>query len=70
MTDEEVKEMDKEMKKDGSVDQYEQMQQQQSGGMISQPPVDNTVENDTAQESPTPELDSEVERFSGSINRR
>jgi hypothetical protein len=70
MSDEEVKEMDKEMKKDGSVEQYEQMQQQQSGGMIPQPPVDNTVENDTAQESPTPELDSAVERFSGSINRR
>jgi hypothetical protein len=70
MSDEEVKEMDKEMKKDGSTDQFEQMQQQQSGGMIPQPPVDNTVENDTAQESPTPQLDSEVERFAGSINRR
>ncbi len=70
MSDEEVKEMDKEMKKDGSVEQYEQMQQSQGGGMIPQPPVDNTIENDAAQESPTPELDSTVDKFSGSINRK
>jgi hypothetical protein len=28
------------------------------------------VENDDNQESSTPELDSDVERFAGSINRR
>jgi hypothetical protein len=69
MTDEEVKKMDKEMEKDGSVDQYEQMQQQQNGGMIPQPPVDNVSENQPEQESPTPELDADVEKYSG-INRR
>jgi hypothetical protein len=71
MTDEEVKIMDKEMQKDGSIEQFQQMQQQQqSGGMIPQPPVDNTVENDTAQESPTPQLDASVEKFAGNINTR
>jgi hypothetical protein len=68
-SDEEIKEMSKEMEKDGSVEQYEQMQQAQQGGMIPQPPVDNVTEPDTQQESPTPQLDTEVERFSG-INRR
>ena len=70
LTDEEVKEMEKEMKKDGSVEQYEQMQQAQQGGMIPQPPVDNVTENDAAQETPTPQLDASVEKFSGNINRR
>jgi hypothetical protein len=68
-TDEEIEEMTKEMEQDGSTEQFEQMQQQQNGGMIPQPPVDNTVENDGQQESPTPQLDSEVENYSG-INRR
>jgi hypothetical protein len=69
MSDEEVKKMDKEMEKDGSVEQFEQMQQQQNGGMIPQPPVDNTIENDNQQESPTPQLDSQVDRYSN-INRK
>ena len=69
MSDEEIKAMDKEMEKDGSVEQYEQMQQAQQGGMVPQPPVDNVSENEPAQESPTPELDSDVEKYSG-INRR
>ena len=68
-TDEEIQKMDKEMDKDGSTEQFEQMQQQQNGGMVPQPPMDNTVENDTQQESPTPDLDSEVENYSG-INKR
>jgi hypothetical protein len=69
MSDEEINKMDKEMEKDGSVEQYEQMQQAQQGGMVPQPPVDNVSENEPAQESPTPELDSDVEKYSG-INRR
>jgi hypothetical protein len=68
-TVEEIEQMDKEMDKDGSTEQFEQMQQQQNGGMVPQPPMDNTVENDTQQESPTPDLDSEVENYSG-INKR
>jgi hypothetical protein len=69
MTDEEVKKMDKEMEKDGSVEQYEQMQQAQQGGMIPQPPVDNVSEAQPEQETPTPQLDAEVEKYSG-INKR
>ena len=69
MSDEEIKKMDKEMEKDGSVEQYEQMQQAQQGGMIPQPPVDNVTESDSTQESPTPQLDADVEKYSG-INRR
>jgi hypothetical protein len=69
LSDEEIKEMQKEMEKDGSVEQYEQMQQSQNGGMVPQPPVDNVSEQDSAQETPTPQLDSEVEKFSG-INKR
>jgi hypothetical protein len=70
LSDEDIEKMDEEMEKDGSTDQYEQMQQQQNGGMIPQPPVDNTIENDDTQESETPQLDSEVEKFAGNINRR
>jgi hypothetical protein len=70
LSDEDIQKMDKEMESDGSTDQYEQMQQQQNGGMIPQPPVDNTIENDDTQESETPQLDSEVEKFAGNINRR
>jgi hypothetical protein len=69
MSDEEIRKMDKEMEKDGSVEQYEQMQQQQQGGMIPQPPVDNVSENEDTQESSTPELDADVEKYSG-INSR
>jgi len=69
MSDEEIKKMDKEMEKDGSTEQYEQMQQAQQGGMVPQPPVDNVSEPDQTQESPTPQLDSDVEKYSG-INRR
>jgi hypothetical protein len=69
MSDEEIKKMDKEMEKDGSVEQYEQMQQAQQGGMVPQPPVDNVTENEDTQESPTPQLDADVEKYSG-INRR
>jgi hypothetical protein len=70
LSDEEIEGMAKEMEEDGSTEQFEQMQQQQNGGMIPQPPVDNTVENDDTQESQTPQLDSEVEKFAGNINRR
>jgi len=69
LSDEEITEMQKEMEKDGSVEQYEQMQQSQNGGMQQQDPVDNVAERDDSGESPTAQLDSEVEKFSG-INKR
>jgi hypothetical protein len=70
MSDEEVKQMDKEMEKDGSTEQYEQMQQAQQGGMVPQPPVDNVSERDETQETETPQLDADTERYSGLINRK
>jgi hypothetical protein len=69
MSQEEVDEMEKEIQDDGSAEQYEQMQQQQNGGMIPQPPVDNVSEQDEQQESMTPELDAQVDRYTN-INRR
>jgi hypothetical protein len=69
LSDEEITGMQKEMEKDGSVEQYEQMQQSQNGGMQQQEPVDNVAERDDSGESPTAQLDSEVEKFSG-INKR
>jgi hypothetical protein len=71
-SDEEIKEMSKEMEKDGSVEQYEQMMAAQQGGMQqgdTPEPVDNVTEREDSGESPTAQLDSEVEKFSG-INRR
>jgi hypothetical protein len=74
LSDEEIEKMDQEMEKDGSLEQYEQAQQAQNGGQQEQPesqaePVDNVTERDESQESQTPELDAEVEKYSG-INRR
>jgi hypothetical protein len=72
LSDEEIAEMDKEMQEDGSAEQYEQMQQAQQGGGDQQPeqePVDNVSERDDSGESPTAQLDSEVEKFSG-LNKR
>jgi hypothetical protein len=69
LSEEEITEMQKEMEKDGSVEQYEQMQQSQNGGMQQQEPMDNVAERDDSGESPTAQLDSEVEKFSG-INKR
>jgi hypothetical protein len=69
MTQEEVDEMEKEIQEDGSAEQYEQMQQQQNGGMIPQPPVDNVTEQDQQQESMTPELDAQVDKYTN-INRK
>ncbi len=64
MTDEEISKMDKEMEKDGSAEMFEQMQQAQSG-VPPQEPVDNTYEQDgSQQESPTPELDAQLDKYS------
>ena len=65
LTDEEIEKMDEEMEKDGSAEMFQQMQQgQMGGGMAPQEPIDNTYDNDESQESPTPQLDTEVEKYS------
>lgn len=69
MTDEEIEEMNKEMEDDGSVELFNQMQQAQGGAPAAEP-IDNTVEVDNQQESPTPQLDSEVEKYSSGINKQ
>jgi hypothetical protein len=63
MSDEEIEEMEKEMEEDGSAQTY-MMQNQQSG----EQPVDQTQPTEEVQESPTPELDSQVQKYSD-INR-
>jgi hypothetical protein len=69
MTDEEISKMAKEMDKDGSSEMFQQMQQQgQPENVPPQEPIDNTVEVDNTQESPTPELDAQTSKFSA-INR-
>jgi hypothetical protein len=70
LTDEEIEEMNKEMEEDGSVEMFNQMQQGQQGGAPAAEPIDNTVEIDNQQESPTPQLDSEVEKYSSGINKQ
>ena len=69
LTDEEISKMNKEMDKDGSTEMFQQMQQQgQPENVPPQEPIDNTVEVDNTQESPTPELDAQTSKFSA-INR-
>jgi hypothetical protein len=73
MSDEEIKEMEKEMEKDGSTELYQQIVDAQSGGQQpsgDQPqPVDNTYDGE-ATESETPQLDSEVNKYSMGINKK
>jgi len=64
MTDEEIEDMHKEMEEDGSTDMMAQAQQADAGVE----PVDNTTER-MPTESPTPQLDSQVEKYSVGINR-
>jgi hypothetical protein len=72
MSEEEIQEMDKEMDKDGSTEIFDQMMTAQAGGQPGgdQPqPVDNTYDNAPA-ESETPQLDSEVDKYSMGINKK
>lgn len=73
MSDEEIKEMDKEMDKDGSTEMFEQQMASQQGVQAPQSQesetVDNTYDKDP-NESETPQLDSEVEKFSLGINKK
>jgi len=66
MSDEEIEEMAKEMEEDGSTDMLAQAQQPEGGDQVE--PVDNTTDR-MATESPTPQLDAEVEKYSVGINR-
>jgi len=66
MSDEEIEEMAKEMEEDGSTDMLAQAQQVESDEQVE--PIDNTVDR-MDNESPTPQLDAEVEKYSIGINR-
>jgi PHP family Zn ribbon phosphoesterase len=65
MSEDEIEQMDKEMEEDGSLDMAAAPE---SGVETNVENVDNTVERLPA-ESPTPQLDSEVEKYSVGINR-
>jgi Bacteriophage T4-like portal protein (Gp20) len=65
MSDDEIEQMDKEMEEDGSLDMAAASQDATETNVEN---VDNTVER-LPTESPTPQLDSEVEKYSVGINR-
>lgn len=72
LSDEEIQEMDKEMEKDGSTDMYQQMVDAQQGGQQGGEqvqPVDNTYDNNQ-NESETPQLDADVDKYSLGINKK
>jgi hypothetical protein len=65
MSEDEIEQMDKEMEEDGSLDMAAASQDATETNVEN---VDNTVER-LPTESPTPQLDSEVEKYSVGINR-
>jgi hypothetical protein len=72
MSDEEIKAMDKQIKKEqdaGVGGPIMQQQEQAPASPDEYPPVDNTVD-DKQDESSTPELDAEVQRYSSILNRK
>ncbi len=72
MSDEEIKAMDKQIKKEqdaGVGGPIMQQQEQAPASPDEYPPVDNTVD-DKQNESSTPELDAEVQRYSSILNRK
>lgn len=70
MTDEEIEEMEEQIEEEGPREDLQQQGQEQPQVTADQyPPVDNTVDI-TTDESLTPELDSNVEKFSSGINKR
>jgi hypothetical protein len=72
MSDEDIKAMDKQIKKeqdDGVGGPIMQQQEQAPASPDEYPPVDNTVD-DKQDESSTPELDAEVQRYSSILNRK
>jgi hypothetical protein len=71
MTEQDIKEMQKEMDKeqDLGIGQPPQNGQQEQVDPNQYPPEDNTAD-DASTESKTPQLDSDVERYSSLLNRR
>jgi hypothetical protein len=76
MTDEEIEEMEKQIEKEGTAigesipgngQESEQITNQQTTGSVQ--PEDNTQEG-SGSESVTPQLDSEVEKFTMNINKK
>jgi hypothetical protein len=54
----------------GGPTQAPEMQQQQQADAEANPPVDNTQDDDAANESMTPQLDADVNKFSSLLNKR
>ena len=74
MTEEVMMDIDKQIKKEdkdgtGGPTIPLEMQQQQQADAEANPPVDNT-QDDAANESMTPQLDADVEKYSSRLNKR
>jgi hypothetical protein len=74
MTEEVIMDIDKQIAKEdkdgtGGPTLPPEMQQQQQADAEANPPVDNTQDN-AANESMTPQLDSDVEKYTSLLNRR
>ena len=74
LTDEEIELMQKEIEEEKDTLPADQQgpvmgQEDQQLAAAQNPPVDNTFENDEQQETLTPQLDADVERYSSKINK-
>ena len=74
MTDEDIEIMQKEIEEEKDTLPQDQQgpvmgQEDQQLAAAQNPPVDNTFENDEQQESLTPQLDADVERYTSKINK-
>ena len=74
LTDEEIEAMQKEIEEEKDTLPSDQQgpvmgQEDQQLAAAQNPPVDNTFENDEQQETLTPQLDADVERYSSKINK-
>ena len=74
LTDEEIEMMQKEIEEEKDTLPADQQgpvmgQEDQQLAAAQNPPVDNTFENDEQQETLTPQLDADVERYSSKINK-
>jgi hypothetical protein len=71
MTDEEIKEMQKQMQEEDEqgLNEPEMDQEQPPASPDEYPPVDNTVD-DRNVESLTPELDAQTDKYSSILNKR
>lgn len=74
LTDEDIEQMQNEIDEEKDTLPADQQgpvmgQEDQQLAAAQNPPVDNTFENDEQQESLTPQLDADVERYSSKINK-